>query len=427
MAYTKWKIERTDSDNVTTEVTQFHDPILEVNLGDGKDSFSFKVQNGNGDFDNYFKSRDKITIYRVSNTETITTNDILMVGSVSQNPYEITGRKEQLSVKGYNYSESVMGAIVFVDATAMDIPTAIQEALDQAGDRTPNFRVEWYTGNKSTTTTGGSFPTVGKRYFYKSIKQMLEELSANKFTNDGNYYWYVNNDNKLVWKSRDSFGTGSFNDSTDAYKSIKIGYDTSKVINYIIGKGGITPSGQPTTVYEPNYPSIAKHGMKFYYWISDTVTVQSLVKDDLDKDGADNAAVYPPSLGSSFTTKWVYLGDDSSDLDNGTVVTYGSTITFDTATTGSEANSQADYNQALKLHIQAELKRHARQMLNVRSLGQQQVDIEVQAGQLSWGLGDQISVILSQLGSSPVTLRVQEIQYTTDIDTFSLVQDIGSI
>lgn len=426
MAYTKWQIEHVSSAGTTTTLSQYHDPILEVNLGDGKDSFSFKVQNGNGDFDSFFEARDQITIYRVTNTDTVTSSDIIMVGSISDNPFEVSGRKEMLNIKGYNYSEALMGSIVFIDATAKTVAQTIEEALNNAGNFHPTFKVTWNANNPSLKRDGSTaFPTVGKRYFYKTLKQILEELSSNKFTEDGRYYWYVNKDNELIWRPDTSYAGGTFIDTTDRYKRLKVGRDTSKVINYIVAKGGITPSGQPVTIYRPNYPSIAKHGMKFHYLVDETITVNTLVKADLDADGADNAARYP-DMSSSFTTSWTYLGDTAT-LDNGTTATNGSTITFAVATTGSEANSQADYNQALKLHIQAELKRFCDELLNIRSLGQQQVDLELQPGQVSWGLGDQIDLTLDQLGGTPKTLRVQEIQYTTDVDTYSLVEDVGSI
>jgi len=426
MTYVTWKIERTDSDDNVTTFTNYSRPILNMNLGDGKDSFSFDIANGTGDWDNYWKARDKVTIYRAVNTDTTTSDDILMVGSVVDTPITDTGSANKLKVKGFNYSEAVMGTIVFVDATDLDVPNAIKKALDNAGLFHPNFKVTWNSNNKLVKRDEStSFPTVGKKYFYKTIKQMLEELSSDEYTADGRYFWYVDNANTLVWKADSSFDADTFNDTTDGYRSKKVGKDTSKVKNFVVGRGGTTPSGQPITEYYPDYTSIAKHGMKYHYFTEDNNLCQTLVKADIVKSGGTEADRYP-NLSSTFTTSWKYEGEDK-DLAYDTVATNGSTITFDTGTTGSEANSQADYNQALKLHVRAVMKKHMTELVNKTRGGQRKIDLELQPGQKNWGLGSIITVTDSNLGTTPLPLRVDEVQYTTNSDRFSLVEDEGKL
>ena len=76
--YSYWKVERyalnsvtgTHSSTVTDTIDDIYDPIVRMTLGEGKDSFEFKLNNFDSTYDDYFTVGDKFVIYyKVENNE----------------------------------------------------------------------------------------------------------------------------------------------------------------------------------------------------------------------------------------------------------------------------------------------------------------------------------------------------------------------
>ena len=429
MVFVKWKLEHTPfregvyQTGETSDITSFYDPILETNLGSGRDMFKFKVQNNRGIYNNFFKVKDKITVYRKVNSGSFTSDDIVMVAAVEKVPYKDTNSTNVMNVDCYNYSEAIMGAIVFVDAENKSASEAIQEALLQvkkvAGG---NFGVVWApTGNGTTTQV------VGKRYFYKTLLSMIEELSQDKYTGDGTYFWYVDNNNNLIWRKDEAFNEGvAFNSLTTPYREMGTKIDTSKVINYIITKGGILPDGRQVQDYVPDFGSIAKNGYKFHIEVGEANTVNELVKMDQDSDGVETTDGYP-DLTSSFQTAWVWSGTTAT-IDTVTC-TKDSRVTINL---GTEAANKKAYNNILRGEVITRIRKRAQDLLEVRSKGKFILELDVIPGQLSWNLGDRITCTVPEIFYDSINdvtetreLRVQEIQYTTDGEIYELEEDKG--
>lgn len=429
MVYVRWKLEHTpftgtgyDTGN-TTEITSFFDPILETNLGSGRDMFKFKVQNNRGTYNNFFKVKDKITVYRKVNSGTFTSDDIVMVAAVEKVPYKNNGTVNVMNVDCYNYSEAIMSAIVFVDAQALSASAAIQQGLANVSNLAPNFSVTWDNVGNGTTTQ-----VVGKRYFYKTLLSMIEELSEDKYTGDGRYFWYVNNDNEFIWKKDTAYGEGSFNSGTTPYREMGTKIDTSKVINYIITKGGILPDGRQVQDYVPDFASIASKGYKYHIETGESNTVQELVKSDQDSDGVETTDGYP-DLVTSFTTDWTWTGTTVT-IDT-VVCTQDSKVTINL---GSETANKRAYNNILRAQVITLIRKKARDILEVRSKGKFILELETLPGQETWGLGDRISCVVPEIFYNSTTnstatklLRIQEYQLTTDGEIFELEEDTGSV
>ena len=429
MVYVRWKLEHTpftgtgyDTGN-TTEITSFFSPILESNLGSGRDMFKFKVQNNRGIYNNFFKVKDKITVYRKVNSSSFTSDDIVMVAAVEKVPYKNTGTTNVMNVDCYNYSEAIMSAIVFVDAQTLSASAAIKQGLENVTNLAPNFSVTWDNAGNGTTTQ-----VVGKRYFYKTLLSMIEELSEDKYTGDGRYFWYVNNDNEFIWKKDTAYGQGSFNSGTTPYREMGTNIDTSKVINYIITKGGILTNGKQVQDYVPDFASIASKGYKYHIETSEANTVNELVKSDLDSDNAETTDGYP-DLTSSFTTSWIWTGVTVT-IDT-VVCTQNANVTINR---GSESLNKEAYNNILRAQVITLIRKKARDILEVRSKGKFILELETLPGQEQWALGDRISCVVPEIfynsttnSTSTKLLRIQEYQLTTDSEIFELEEDTGSV
>jgi hypothetical protein len=332
-----------------------------------------------------------------------------MVGTVSDSPDELSYNKNTTNVKGYNFSEALAQAIAFVDAQSLTIPNAIKLAIDSISNKSPYFKLKWYQGNDMTTVTNKPKET----WFYWTLNKILEKYSTNAATGVGDYFWYVDNDNYLHWFHADSVGSSTFSTVTTPYRSIKTGKDKAGIINYIILKGGLDPAGKPIQTYVANYPSIAKNGMKFHILVGGNADAGTLVKQDLGN--TSNSTTFP--LAYPFTTTWKYSGVSVKVVETITM-TPGNTVTVTT---------DKQYTGVIKEEILQRLLKSGNDMLQAYQYGKLSVDVSFTPGQITWGLGDKILCTIPMIDSGNKTLRVTEIQYTTDNDMYSLVEDVGSI
>ena len=436
MSYVKWKIEHTPFDEGyddadTTEITDFHDVIVRVSLGDGRDSFQFKVVNFNNTLNDKFNANDKIVLYRILNSESTTSSDILMVGACRNIPETESGSQNTIRVEGYNYSESVMEAIAFVDLDNFTIDQGIKEAIENAAQKNPYFKVTWSTGNPTTKSDEiTAFPTIASdtRFFNKPLKSIIEKYSTIDKTADVDYYWYVNNDNEFIWRPKLDKVDHTFNvDTEPLIKSIKIGKDASGIRNYIIIKGGFDPEGNTIQTRYVNWTSVNANGMKYHFMVDDKNYAKNLVGlDQVKSFGSQVENNRYPDLTASFTTAWKWSGNtETVSYSGGSVsVTNGSAVTIDE---GSEDANQKAYVAVLRQEVITKLVSDAKLFADARQYGKLEVELEFPAGLKGWVLGNIISCTIPQIRALPFNLRVEDIQYTTTSDTFTLTEDEGTV
>lgn len=423
MSFVCWKVDRYPYlsstgtwDTTPITLTEFSRPIVETNSGDAKDSFSFTVNNFNGEYDNYFQPQDKIIIARALNSTTVSTSNIIIVGAVKDPPYNRTGSKNEIKVEGFNFSESIFSAMVFIDTNGQTIPQVIQTALNHVRLYAPNFPVTWNSGNPSVMTTGAAFPAMYKPYKNVSLRKVIEDLSSNAVTTDGNYFWYVDINNTLVWRPTiTGSAVDTFNSSTDAYNSIKSGKDTKGIINYIIVKGGRDPAGNPIQKRYVDAVSAAKNGNKFYIYTDPGIQAETLTKQDMDKSDPAKKGQHTQRVPYSFpfTCSWQ-------------ATTTGTSPTMTVGVAPSVANS-SEYVKAIITEITARMDRAGNQLLRDYKNGKLSIDIGFEAGIKTHGLLDIISCTIPEVFTGTKPLRVREISYTSDTDIYSLQEDTGTI
>ena len=399
-----WKFTRSPYSNNSwgsdTNLTELYDPVVTVKAGDGKDSFSFKVDNINGDYDTYFNPNDKIVVSRQQNSDTgWSNNDVLLTGAIRNVPEESDSSKDFLRIEGYNFSESVMNALVFVDGAGKPLNEFLQDALNSVRVYNTNFGVTWSSSNPSVKyVDGGAFPAVNERVFNKPLSYIFEKYSTKESTGDGRYYWFVNKDNELVWDKRlDDTNGRTFNEATDSHKAIKVSKDINDVKNFVIIKGGLDPKNNPMQDRYADYSSIAKHGFRYYIFAYENKTGLS----DLDVDQLNKGV------------------DDMADAS------YPLTPTWDSSVT---ATSYDNYVDEYRAYFKNKLREEGKKFVDLRKNGKLKVSITFQAGDKTWGLGDVVAVNIPSLSSNQSKLlRVEEIQYSTTTDTFTLIEDEGTI
>jgi len=408
--YITWKIERVPFvedtyDTVNTEIiTSFYNPSVRVSLGSTKDSFQFYLVNSHNQWSNKFHNLDKITLYRVLNSATTSTSNILMTGVVGSASETRNSRTANLLVKGYNYTEAILGALVVTDpkSTSTTIPYAIADALEAIkGDSPETFPVEWSTDNSYTDSTGGAFPVVDEPWFNTPLISKIEKYSKNTATEDGTYMYWVDYDNKFHWIKKGTAINYEFDATTEYFHSVKPDVDKNDVINYVLMQGGVDPKGSPINTEYVDEASKAKYGTKYYYDDSDASFAANLnVKDIFNEGYSSDEGTLPFSY--PFTPVW-----------SSTAVT-----------------SDTDYTNKLRVYVENYLYNKGKDIVELKKFGRFKLNYTFPAGTKLWGLGDVISVIYYDANLDDNTtkqLRVEDIQYTTTTDVFQLIEDEGTI
>jgi len=154
----------------------------------------------------------------------------------------------------------------------------IQDLMIKAkmGDR----GLEWDTTNPTTKFDGSDFPTKDFSIDFTPFYQIVEKLTSDEYTGDGQYIYYITSDGtKRYLTIRSKQGTtvsGTLVEGTDTRK-IKIDKAKDDVKNYVIYFSGNDLYGNVIRFFEADYDSIAKVGYKFHYMIEETANLSEII------------------------------------------------------------------------------------------------------------------------------------------------------
>lgn len=386
------------------EIKDFKDIKISKSLGEGKDSFSFVLNNINGMYNEYFRPNDMFVISRRFNEGPFLDEHVLMNGAVNNDPLTHAYNRKDIRISGFNHSHVLMNALVYIDATNLPVSTAFQDSLISISFYNKDFQVTWHEDNPEykyseddVKNAGGVFPNCGERFFYRPMHYILNKFSAKDKTNNGNYFWYVTGDNKLRWDKRLTATSGSFDSTSHDYYQMIVKKDINDVKNFVIIKGGFAPDGTLITGYHADYASIANNGFRYHIMIDEAKKAANTLEQDLVKYGVVNMsdASYP------LTPDW---------------------------SGGQSFANFNDYVAGFKEFVRKDLVSIGKKFVDGRRFGRVVVEVYKRPDETVWGLGDVISCNIPQLTSNPnKLLRVEEISYGTEQDLYVLKEDEGTL
>ena len=170
--------------------------------------------------------------------------------------------------------------------------------------------------------------------------------------------------------------------------------NTNNVINFLIVKGGLAPSGTPISIRVDNAVSRAKNGFKPYILVSESKFALNLIDRDMKSIGND-IDTYPSSF--PFTTTWI------SSVDG-----VNPTATTDFPVT---CNSKSEYQTTIVRETKSQLKQEGERFLAERGDGKLSVTLEFQPGK-GWNIGDIINSTIAEIGKVNNPMRVSERELT---------------
>jgi hypothetical protein len=438
MTYLKWKITHTPfrdgvlREDLSQDFLDIRDPLVRWKLGDSRDSFECKLLNNNNELSNTFQTYDRIIIYRAVNSDVFTENDIIFVAAVTSANQEVNSTDAYIKLVCYNFSDEIMSSVVFVGLLNKRIPAAIKESilfLQENNNNMGTFKIKWdneQNGENPLRSDGTEFPLVLEDWQNRPFRDFMIKYSAPQFTQDGPYTWYVSIKNTLVWKRSGNFLAVPFNLQTSPIYSVKTNLDRGGIVNYVIVKAGLDPAGNQIQITRTNMPSISRYGQKFQILIGEASNAKVFNKLDLVKSyGEQYDDTSYPDLSSGFTTAWVSQVSGTVVVRNVTM-TEGQPVTIPNE--GSERERKLRYVAVVRAQAEAVARREADDFMNYRAFGKQGFEFSVEPGSLPWSLGTRVNEIIPYLPQvTALELRVQEIQYGADSDTFVVAEEIGTL
>jgi hypothetical protein len=312
-----------------TDVTDAFNIRASVAMGIANDIFSFKVPNNRDKNITNFYRQDKVELYlSINNVSTL-----IMTGLIKNITENISDRAKHLTIDCVSFSELVTQGLTFGTTGtghSMDVMEFLEACLNSVKVRNEKFPVTWDTANNptqkwnSTTNdyTGGAFPTLNSgnevREFDKSLAATLDKYLVNAYTGDGQYIWFVSNDNKLcIRKKSVGSSAGTLTEGVD-FKTGKFSFDISNVKNYVIVKCGkdLNTPPRPISVKREDLVSRAKYGFR-YYLLVDTKIADAVY--EADNYGGTNAGFRAAVEAAGEAAGDALIGNTNKGLYSGTL------------------------------------------------------------------------------------------------------------
>ena len=256
-----------------------YDKSIEANT----DKCNFRLRNVKDQTGNYVhredvKVDDRILLY-ISTTEITSANKssyLRFDGVVTETNYEVSSSGRMLVINGQSRLKSVLNftwaaayePTATFDSTASDI---VQALLGHVNDDNLNYQITWASGNDVTTTPIQYYSN------YRSVIEMIDELSTQKINGEFNAYYYIDENNEFVWKSRGKETDNvSVSEGVDAHK-FKIKERVWEILNAVVVDCGKDPSGKTilTSYYDDD--SAAEFGLKW----ANTIETKSEIASSL--------------------------------------------------------------------------------------------------------------------------------------------------
>lgn len=298
MAITRFRVVHADKDmgNTQTDITN----CIEIGEDEGIetriDTFSLRVLKKGTNIT--FDCQDGIYIYLGYGDSNPTT--LVMDGLITQTDFEVDENGIVWSIKGANRLESMLNSLlpsVYSDKTSSYIVENLIDRLNTQNSDNPN----WTNLGKSISATTNSYD-----YYqpFKSVFQQIEEISQNKYTQNGTYIFYLDTANTFYWQPRPSTTSGTLREGYEimTYKVKKGTWDT---INALIIHAGDDLNGSPIITYTYNLSSIGKLGWKWKY-VALTEIAKEIIKNNsgyTNQQVRDAARVMARNLGTELVDR----------------------------------------------------------------------------------------------------------------------------
>ena len=198
-----------------------------------------------------------------------------------------------VTVSGNGIIETIFNTLVFattydpdaVNTTEQPVNEVLsQDMVAQINTLNPGRKVIW--AGDSVKSDGKAFPAVSYSTRYKRAIDVLEELSQNQYTQDGNYtYWLssVGANYNLYWTKKNNVTSGltTVTEGTEP-NSLKVKYSAGDMVNAVIYHCGVDPKGYGMENLYYDLSSMSSNGTKWKYYTKTANIADNILKEEFD-------------------------------------------------------------------------------------------------------------------------------------------------
>ena len=341
------------------------DEVVDLTVAKGvggiKDSFSFNMQDASRFFSPVKRivNDDLIKIWIQRDGSTFSDDYLFITGIINAINFSETTSEESITISGYDFSEVMFDFQIpprYMNKTAPEIIRAILEEDPLKGRGITAGTIQ------EVKNDGSEFPIKNLAGTYTYVFELMEQLSGPDYTDDGQYYWYIDTDKKLHWKGK-STDTEDINIDAEEMdiNSIKVSHKKADVKNFVVYNCGIDLEGNAVESVDYDEVSIAKVGFKYYYAVQETVKLfDELLRNEIE--GYRTRGSLSTTWGSDIvnTTTGAWVSQQTFPTPNNSPLSGGNTYTWLTkkleengtqTTLTSESNSEFN-DHAVELALQ---------------------------------------------------------------------------
>jgi len=297
-------------------------------MGESADGFSFTYVNYNDLLFDQVKVDDRIKIYGTLDGINYV---LLMNGIINEKTNNSTFDNKLITITGLNLLEKMFNSLVSTTGESVPKPSSywianIVDQVNQFNSLGKTNRKIYYTTTDSSTDPNDPNGTIyakatvkqttAKISFTRSLEKafkLIEELSNDEFTKDGQYYYYLDEFNYLHYTNKPTTVTSNINwgDEIISHRSKKGMYD---VVNYIIMNCGKSPYGSNILNFDYRVQSINKYGWKVK--LSSQESISGNMQDNERKklNSWDDGESFPNSY--PYVTTWGATANSDNDYNS---------------------------------------------------------------------------------------------------------------
>jgi len=336
MAVPKLEVRRfakTGEQTWSSSFSTFDSTSLDMSEGleTNKDMFRITFQNQNKSLTGLINVDDRIQIYLFTGASA-TSNDLVLDGLVTEVDHEISSTNRRLLVRGSNRTQELLSSLVLINETneTKDSSTIVEEVLNQVNNNnqsiTGDIRFISFddTSVAQTKEDASAFPNKVFVINYKPAYDAILQISDDEFTADGQYIFWIDQNNKFFWKKKTGivFGGNTITEGIDA-ETISVQKGKFNVFNSIIMNTGKDAYGNGNHILQINTVSILDIGAKWKFLDRSTISANLLIAEknanasSFTQDASGNFTNdnFPISFNYNMQFQWDSDGDGIVDTN----------------------------------------------------------------------------------------------------------------
>lgn len=307
-------------ENTETVIADATQVTVNKGVGKTKNSYSFALPKSRLHFlsaNNPLENENLVKIWIWRDKVDYDDTDLKIEGTIRSVEQSYDDSGDMATIKGDDFTEVFFDTQIPLNQKDKQWPDIVKEILAQLRDFT-NKPIYWHPDNPTVKSDGNEFPNKTLILNYTRVSEMIEKLTSDEFTTDGQYLYWIQKIGtkyylKVIFKSSTIAGT-----ITQGEKGFQIKIQKKKedIKNFVIYNCGTDLYGNPVEDVYYDTSSIGKYGFKTYYTTEET---QDLFVNYWNTERYANTSVFTPDSEGKPT-------DDFPDTYNytfidGTVVT----------------------------------------------------------------------------------------------------------